>query len=315
MPSAAGEAYTQTDILAVEPGNVVLAVTMYPIDLMTRQFGILPMGGYNGQSAAVNGAWVHPSLLADLVTSGYEDQMILRGPIALAGVQYEGVSFLYRGPGSWQDSTYDAATGVLLATNTRVEGQPSPVHGPLDDPQGNVQLSYTRLVSVRQVSVPGLGAPVPPWVAQARTLTYSGTVLIVNPMDPSARFTYPVETTVTIDQVGSCWATFSSHSVIDYGQYQQPSDATGTTGPTGTYWYDPGSLASFQVGQVLDQDPVTGAQVTVQSADPGGIVSLLTQMNGASLQLGYDSASGVLVSMLTTNNTTGITLQVQLVSG
>jgi len=63
MPTAAGQAYTQTDFLAVEPGNVVLSTTMYPIDLMTGGFGISPLGGYTGQSAAVNGVWVHPTLL------------------------------------------------------------------------------------------------------------------------------------------------------------------------------------------------------------------------------------------------------------
>ena len=314
MPSAAGEAYTQTDVLAVEPGKVVLSTTMYPIDLMTRGFGINPLGGYNGQSAAVDGAWVHPSLLQDLVTSGYDDQLILRGPYTLGGKVYDTVSFLYRGPGSWQDSTYDGATGALLATNTRVEGNPSPVHGPFDDPQGNVQLSYTRLAGVRNVIVPGLGAPVPGWVAPSSTLTYSGSATVVNPMDPSAVFSWPVQATVTFGEVGATWATFTSHSVVDYGGYQQPTDSAGTTGSTGVYWYDPSSLATMQTGQVLDQDPITGASVTVDSAD-GGAVSLLTEMNGASLRLGYDSASGALVTMETTNSTTGITLQLQLTQG
>jgi hypothetical protein len=299
----------------VEPGMVVLSTTMYPIDLMTRGFGINPLGGYNGQSAAVDGAWVHPSLIQDLLTTGYGDQMILRGPYTLGGNVYDTVSFLSRGEGSYQDSTFDAASGALLATNTRVEADPSPVHGPLDEPQGNVQLSYTRLAGVRNVSVPGIGARVPSWVAPSRTLTYSGSVTVVNPMDPSAVFSWPVQATVTFGEVGATWATFTSHSVADYGQYQQPTDSSGTTGSTGVYWYDPSSLATMQTGQVLDEDPITGARVTVDSAEPGGLVSLLTEMNGASLRLGYDSASGALVTMDTTNSTTGITLQLQLMHG
>ncbi len=315
MPTAAGEAYTQTDVLALEGNTVAMTTTLYSIDLLSRQFVINPIGGYSGPCAAVDGAWVHPSLLQDLLTTGYGDQMILRGPYALNGTTYDGVSFLSRAPGAYQDSTFDASSGALLATNTSVEGQGAPVHGPIDEPQGNVQLSYTRLVGVRQLDVPGIGAPVPEWVSRSSTLTYGGTVTIVNPMDPSGVFSYPMQATVTFGDVGQTWAKFTSHSVVDYGLYQQPADASGTTGATGVYWYDPFSLSTFQPGQVLDEDPITGARVTVESSDPGGLVSLLTEMNGASVRLGYDAASGVLVSMETTNATTGITVQLQLTQG
>jgi hypothetical protein len=286
---------------------------MYPIDLMTRQFGISPLGGYNGQSAMVDGAWADPALLQELQTTGYGDQMILRGPYALAGNVYDSVSFLYRAEGTWQDSTFDATSGALLATNSRVEGEPSPVHGPLDDPQGNVQLSYTRLVNVRTVSVPGLGAERPMWASEGTTLNYAGSTMVVNPMDPSAQFSYPVQVTVTFEEVGATWAMFRAHSVVDYGQYRDEGESTGATGPTGAYWYDPDSLATMSTG-VLDNDPVTGAQISVEAAG-NGTVTIITQMNGATLSLTYETASGVLVAMQSSNFTTGITLQLQLVQG
>jgi hypothetical protein len=317
MPTAAGEAYTQTDVLAIEGDTVVLSTTMYSIDLLSGQLVLNPLGGFTGPGAAVDGAWINPTLLRDLQTSGYAGQQILRGPYAVNGSMFDSVSFVSRAPGAYQDSTFDAASGVLLKTNSSVEGAGSPVHGPLDEPQGNVQMSYTRLVGVRQLTVPGLGAAVPSWVASTPSLAYTGTCTVVNPMDPSAIFSWPMQTTVTFDSVGQTWASFTSQSTVNFGGYQQPSESKGVTGATGAYWYDPQTLATFTDGQVLDEDPVTGATVTVESASPagGGLVTLTTEMNGGTVRLGYDSASGVLVTFETTQTTTGTTIQLQLAQG
>jgi hypothetical protein len=314
MPGAAGQAYTQTDVLAVDGSSVVLSTTMYGINLSDGKLGLNPMGGFSGEGAAVDGAWINPALLADLVNTGYGDQMILRGPYALGGNTYDGISFVSQGQGAYHDSTFDAASGVMLAMNAAVSGQGSPVHGPLDDPQGNVQLSHSRLVGVRQLALPGLGAVVPSWVAAGTSLAYSGTCTVVNPVDPSAVFPYGMQSTVSFDSVGATWASFTSRSVIDFVQYQQPTEAKGTTGATGTYWYDPAALATLTTGQVLDQDPITGAQVSVESAD-GGTVTLRSDFNGGTVRLGYDTASGVLVTMETSSEITGITIALRLTGG
>jgi len=79
--------------------------------------------------------------------------------------------------------------------------------------------------------------------------------------------------------------------------------------------HEPQALASMAPGQLLDEDPVTGARLTVEYGGGTGQVVLLTELNGATLRLGYDPASGVLSTMETTNSTAGITLQLQLAGG
>ena len=319
MPTAAGEAYTETDVVAVEGSDVVLVNTMYSIDLLARQLVLQPLGGGRTPGTVVDGAWVNPAALQSVLATGYDGYQILRGPYVLDGNSYDAVSFVASGSGSYQASTFDSASGVLLRTNTSTEGAGSPVHGPFDDPQGNVQLSNTRLVGVRQRSLPGMGAAPPPWVAPGVQLVYSGTYTATNPLDPtSGPWVYPMETAVTLGDVGSTWASFSSRTVVDVGGSQQPSDASSVTGPTGLYWYDPVALGSMVAGDVLDEDPVTGARTFVESVSPGGsgtVVSLVTEMNGVTVRLGYDVGSGVLVSLGIAQAVTGGTVSLELTSG
>jgi hypothetical protein len=318
MPTAAGEAFTQTDVLAVEGTDVVVSTTLYSIDLLARQFTLTPMGGARTAGAAVDGAWVNPDLLRQVEASGYGDLQVLRGDYVLDGVSYRALSFVSNAAGAYQASTYDTASGLLLRTNTSTEGAGAPVHGPLDNPQGNVQLSNTRLVGVRQRTLPGIDAAAPDWVAAGPTLSYRGECTIINPLDPgSGPWVYPMQMTVTLGEGGRTWATFASHTVIDLGGSPQPTDATGVTGSTGLYWYDPATLSTLGAGQLLDEDPVTGARVTVAAADAGGsgsVVTLVTEMNGVTLRLGYDVGSGVLGSLEITQSVTGSTIRLQLVS-
>jgi hypothetical protein len=314
MPTAAGEGYTQTDVLAVEGNDVVLANTLYSIDLMARQLTLNPLGGSRIAGAAVDGAWVNPDLLRSIEASGYGDLTIVRGDYTLNGVIYHAISFI--NSAAYQDSTFDTETGVLLATNASTQGQGPDVHGPLDNPQGNIQLSHTRLAGVRHLSLPGIDATKPDWAVPDQQLSYSGTATVVNPLDPGAGpFAWPMQMTVTLGEGGRTWATFTSSIVIDFGGTQQPTEAAGVTGPTGLYWYDPTTLTTLTPGQVLDEDPVTGARTTVETVSPGEmdtVVGLLTEMNGVTVRLGYDQRSGVLLSLEITQAVTGSTIQLQL---
>jgi hypothetical protein len=316
MPTAAGEAFTQTDVLAVEGTDVVVSTTLYSIDLIARQYTLTPMGGSRQAGTVVDGAWVNPDALGQVLTTGYGDLLVLHGPYVLGEATYDAISFVAQSSGAYQSSTYDLASGALLSTNSSTKGADSPVHGPLDNPQGNNQLSLTRLMGVRQLSLPGMGAPPPDWVASTPQLTYSGTYTQVNPADPGAGpWVYPMQSTITFGEVGSTWAAFTSHTVIDVNGYEQPTDGAGVTGSTGLYWYDPATLAVMSPGDLIDEDPITGAQITVESVDPlgsGTLVTLITAMNGVTVSAGYDRDSGVLLTLEIVQAVTGGTILLQL---
>jgi hypothetical protein len=316
MPTAAGEAFTQTDVLAVEGTDVVVSTTLYSIDLIARQYTLTPMGGSRRPGVVVDGAWVNPEALRQVLTTGYGDLMVLHGPYVLGGTTYDAISFVAQSSGAYQSSTYDLASGALLSTNSSTKGADSPVHGPFDNPQGNNQLSLTRLAGVRQRSLPGSGAPPPAWVATTPQLAYSGTYTQTNPADSSAGpWVYPMRSTIAFGEIGSTWAAFTSHTVIDVDGYEQPTDGGGVTGSTGLYWYDPATLASMSPGDVLDEDPVTGARISVESVAPGAsgpLVTLTTAMDGVTVRAGYDGESGALLALEIAQAVTGSTIRLQL---
>jgi hypothetical protein len=71
-------------------------------------------------------------------------------------------------------------------------------------------------------------------------------------------------------------------------------------------------------GDLLDEDPVTGARTTVESVGPGAagtVVAIVTDVNGVTVRLGYDAGSGVLVSLEIVQAVTGGTIALQLASG
>ncbi len=197
-----------------------------------------------------------------------------------------------RADGDYASTAFDIDSGVLVASTGRAKGVGSPVHGPLDDPEGNVQVMFARLVDVRQRDLPGLGAPVPAWVIPGTALVYQGEATVTNPFDPSGfGMGWPVEVVVTLDEVGTSWATFRSTTATDFEGYVERSETAGATGSTGLYWYDPASLAAMTPGTLLDEDPVTTARLSVESAD-GSNVTLLTEAPGVTARATYEVASG-----------------------
>lgn len=316
MPTAAGEAFTQTDVLAVEGTDVVLATTLYSIDLIARQYTLTPLGGSRQAGTVVDGAWVNPEALRQVLATGYGDLMVLHGPYVLGGTTYDAISFVAQSSGAYQSSTYDLASGALLSTNSSTKGADSPIHGPLDNPQGNNQLALTRIAGVRQRSLPGMGAPPPAWVWSTPQLVYSGTYTQANPVDPGAgTWVFPMQSTITFGEIGSTWAAFTSRSVIDVNGYEQPTDGAGVTGSTGLYWYDPATLGAMSPGDLLDEDPVTGARVSVESVAPGAygtLVTLTTAMDGVTVRAGYDRDGGVLFTLEIVQAVTGGTIALQL---
>lgn len=317
MPTAAARAYSQTDVLAVEGDDVVINSTLWGIDLETGLLGLTPLWGGRLPGAAVDGAWIRADLLAGVQSGGTRDLQVLRGPYQLGDTAVDSVGFLDRAKGDYASTVFDAASGVLIASTGRYKATGSPVHGPLDLPEGNVLIVVTRFVSTRDRALPGLGAPNPAWVVPGVELRYSGSATYTNPFDPSGfSVTYPVEVTVTIDDAGTGWATYASQTATNLNGYVERSQSHGATGSTGLYWYDPAALAQLSTGDVLDVDPTTGARLTVDSAGaPGmGAVKMRTELPGVTVVATYDPDRGILTGLTIEQALTFATVELQLTS-
>jgi hypothetical protein len=315
MPTAAAHGWTHTDVLAVDGDRVALETTLWPIDLTSDRLSVVPLGGGVFPGVAVDGAWVRADLLAGVESGRTGDLQVLRGAYQLGEAMVDSVAFLSRAEGSYASTVFDASTGALIATTGRAQAQGSQVHGPLDDPEGNVSIVWTRLADLRQRDLPGLGSPLPDWVAPGVTLTYAGSMEYVNAYDPAGfRVSYPVEMTVTVAEVGAGWATYAVRTATSLEGYLQESAGAGANGAAGGYWYDPAALAGMSAGTVLDDDPTTGVRLAVESADPAGGVTLRTQAPGIAVTGTYDPATGVLTRMTTEQSVTFSTLVLDLVS-
>jgi hypothetical protein len=314
MGSAAGMGVTQTDVLAVEGDDVILSTSLWAIDIESGQLSLVPLWGGRYPGGAVDGAWVRPDLLAQVASGGTTELQVLRGTYQLGEVPVEAVSFLSRLQGDYASTVFDEASGALVATTGRYKAAGPAVHGPLDMPEGNVQIMWTRLVDVRERTLPGLGAGVPAWVVPGTRLVYRGEAMATNPLDAYGfSIAWPVEVTVTLDEVGGSWATFRSTTATDLDGYVERSLAVGATGATGLYWYDPASLATMVPGTVLDEDPITTARLSVEAAD-GSSVTLLTEAPGVTVRASYDVASGVLSGLSIEQGYGGATLRLASVS-
>lgn len=314
MTTAAGRAVSQTDVIAVESEDVILSTSLWGIDLSTGQLSLVPLWGGRYPGAAVDGAWARPDLLAQVASGGTPELQVLRGTYWLGETPVEAVRILSRTQGDYASTVFDAGSGLLVASTRRYKAAGSPFHGPPDMLEGNVKIMFTRFVDVRERVLPGLGAAVPAWVVPGTQLVYSGQATVTNPFDPYCFSTgWPVEVVVTLDAVGGSWATFKSTTAIDFDGYVERSEASGATGSAGLYWYDPASLATMTAGTVLDEDPITGALLSVEWAD-GGSVTLLTEVPGVTMRASYEVASGVLTGLIIEQAVGGVTLGLVSVS-
>lgn len=306
-----GDGVNQLDILGIQGSTVAFQDTLLVLNRETQSWFLGPSESGTAPAAA-NSAWLDPAQLSGLTQTATGGMLVLKGPYPLNGKTYDSVSVVNPDPSAYSSTTYDTATGLLLASTTSTAGAAQTVAAPgQNPPQGNTELTVTRLVGVRQVALPGLGGTNPSWTANGETLTYAGTWSLVNPVDPSSgAVSAPATMSVRIDAVQGGWASFTSQVSVQ-STIASGSSSKGITGPAGLYWIDPAALAKLQAGTTIDTDPITGQVQTVRSAD-GSSVVLDTELKGVSTITAYDRASGRLVAMSLTQPGSGTSYQFRL---
>lgn len=180
---------------------------------------------------------------------------------------------------------------------------------------GNTQLTMTRLLDVRQRTLPGQNAVVPDWVAGTTTLSYGGNYNWTNPIDPSSgSMDLPTEHTVTVGPRGSTWAAYTARTLVPGLAYDVTTPGVG--GGVGSYWWDPLALQAMSEGQTLDQDPITNERLFVSyrglSSDGTETVVIESQLPGVETRSTYDM-TGLLVAYEVTQGSIGATISIELV--
>jgi hypothetical protein len=230
-----------------------------------------------------------------------EELAVVRMPTTVSGKTYQAVRFQYNTQGAEYVWMFDEASGLLLFYRHAI-GTEDATHR---------QLTDATLVGQRQVRLPWRMGSVPDWVAAGGYLQYDGAYSVFTMGSPAASLPYAVS--VEIKHVGAGW---SEYEVSDYLYGRVNSTARRVTGVAQIFdalWLPPEAVGTLRDGQVLDRDPVTGAEVTVSRGGDGSIT--LTESGQAYRSaLTYDERDGALVAIEqeTTTGVATIVIELQL---
>lgn len=310
-----GAGYTIVDVVAVEPGAVVLETRTY---LLTQGMsGPLSMIGEYGVAVHPSGCdyFLHPKLLKQirLVDPDANDQgvSIMRSSEQFNGKRFDALRFTVNAKGRGS-TVYDLTSGVMLSYQgsaaTAASGLVFTGTSIKSGGGGNTYV-MNRFVSSRELKLPWLNQQMPDWVRVKKHMSYAGTVTTKGPPnlgipDVSLAISADIKTTY----VGRTWSAHEmrveQQSAGDLAN--DPIVVVRATGPgsIGGMWMDPRALQQLRTGQVLDQDSTLASSTAVEYVGNGNdgrpVVVITTTAPTSKGSTIYDATDGKLLSVIST---------------
>jgi hypothetical protein len=118
----------------------------------------------------------------------------------------------------------------------------------------------------------------------------------------------PIQVTARVTNSSDRWTVFQMSSQMQSQLPDKSFRATGLTQLIDALWLPPEALSRIRNGQVLDRDPVTGAQITATRSN--GAIVLTEKGRGYTTVVTYDSSDGTMVGMQQTMPTGPGTIQI-----
>lgn len=300
IPTAAGQGYTQVDIVYADAQVCVGSVTIYLRDIMTNYLTTLSSSGFATPSDACADYWVAPEKLAQnqaFITPGLT---VTRGPIQRPnGAVVEVVGHRTITSAGVSQATYELATGYLLVGSTAIQGGAVATLGPgnvATPASGGSTLTYTELVNVRQFQVPSASAVLPEHVRGVRELVYQ----CVHGMRLGGSVSEaPCDARYTVTAGGPQWLLLSTltrlhNPLVGVADVSEGSAVIAMGVGAGGLFVPPEVLSQLESGRVIDDDPVTNARTVVQDVSDR-TVTFVTVTNGEQALHVYERASGWLL--------------------
>jgi hypothetical protein len=278
-----GAGYAQYDLVALDQGSVVSSLKLYldqgngtvTPSLVLPSPGILGVGDY----------WIHPAALRNAEQVANEDLAVVRMPKVIGDTTFHTVRFQYQSDQGVHVWMFDQESGLMVFYRHEV-GTEADTHRQLVD---------VTLVHWRLLELPWQGGTAPRWATRGTTLHYDGTYSVV--ID-GARTPLPYAISA---QLTRCRPTWCEYKLTDHPYGGMGNVSTRVTGATQSFegiWLPPQALNRLRDGQVLDRDPVTGAEVTV-TRTRGGPITLTETGTLYRQSLTYDSQDGTLLALQT----------------
>ena len=295
--SSAGEALIQIDLVALEGKTVATATSVYVRGPLGSLRPLTGAGHGSIVPAGLGDFWASPQFLAG-ATEGADDRVtIIRGPVEVAGTNYQGIRFEVSHGGVRYSMTYDEETGLLLHHRYDI----------LAADGSAVETGIIDFRNTRQLEIPWAGGSSPGWLLPGLTMTYQGqTVFEIPGTVPSP---FPVTITAEVVSKGAKSSIVRWSATGDGGLLIPARSAAGVYQLMG-FWLPEAALAIDDGGDV-DSDPDTGMMITVIQNDQNGVVFEETNGQDYRRLLTYDKATGKLLSSYEDQLTEAMTGTVQ----
>jgi hypothetical protein len=313
-----GGGYTQYAITCVDKDKVyVNAMTFTDM----RAFGFAdPLAGAHATSlpiaAELSDMWISPAWLAASKSNPAENRVVEPVQWNVQGRRVDAVSITRLMKNGWDNHVYARSNGICLHCASSSTGAAPDLKylAAGDVPAGDTLLCAVDFVNVRDVKVPWLNEPMPAWCNRFTLLHYNGWMGIPN--SPLMGAPAPVGLDVTYKDSGPGWMAADTRGWMMVGGQQSPPVNMviySGRGQLDGFFAGPAALSRLQVGQVLDQDPVTNVTTSVTQMG-GGTVTLTASSGGLLTTHTYDLQTGVLVATTKTDRQTHIVTQFNLQS-
>ncbi|MBK9387144.1 MAG: hypothetical protein IPN34_20200 [Planctomycetes bacterium] len=262
----AGAGWDITDVVAVEPGVVVLTMRSF-LNANGQQGPAMPNGS---RSILVHPSgcdfFLHPRLLEQLQDSSKDGISLRKGTTTHRGTQYKTITSTVEIPGTRLISVYDLTSGVQLSHNSGTYTQ-----APSFDPNRQNILANNQFHGARRLALPWTAGELPAWVKKMRRASYRGTRIDSGtPQMGLGRLVTNISLEFIPRQAGATFVLFDL-KLTQQMEGLPPMDATTIPvaygpGSKDALWIDPAVLATLRTGQVIDRDGQIGVDLGVEHA-------------------------------------------------
>jgi hypothetical protein len=260
----AGAGWDLCDVIAVEPGVVVL--TMRAFQNANGQQGPSMPSGSRAMLIHPSGCdfFLHPHLLAQLQDSAKDGISLRKGTTTHRGTQYKTITSTVEIPGTRLISVYDLTSGVQLSHNSGTYTQ-----APTFDPNKQNILANNQFHGARRLALPWAEGEIPEWARKMRRMTFRGTRIDSGtPEMGLGRLVMNLSFEYTPRQAGATFMLFEL-KLTQQMQGLPPMEPTVLPiacgpGSKDSLWIDPTVLAKLRTGQVIDRDAQIGVDLGVE---------------------------------------------------
>jgi hypothetical protein len=300
QPSGAGAGITQITVGAATPQKIAITIESYLLDAMNRGGAPIFQNNQGDVSDAVSSTygapWIKPAIIESFLRNPPPP------PVAVTRMKWkvgdhicEAAVIRNEDPAAYSVHVYDAATGILLHSASRVSGTPSfdPQTGQLAG--STVVLHTVDFLGARDLTLPWANEPIPEWIANTNIMHFAGQYVIHNtnglrdmPMD--------LQGDMKIVDRNDAWVT-ADQTMQMRGANPSQAKHVWCSNQIGGGWIGPAALAKMQQGQLIDEDPLTKVKTVVSHVDDNSVV--ITCANSAGEQsFQYNKSTGMFISAL-----------------